>query len=66
MSDAVLQIYAVSRQALSLVAGGAIDVFLLGQLRLLRQVLGPLLLLNVALALLLQTVLCATAAGFFR
>ncbi len=32
-----MQIYAVGRQALSLVAGGAIDVFLLGQLRLLRQ-----------------------------
>ena len=45
-----LQIYAVSRQALSLVAGGAIDVFLLGQLRLLRQVRSLLPLLNVALA----------------
>ena len=32
-----LQIFTVGRQALSLVAGGAIDVFLLGQLRLLRQ-----------------------------
>lgn len=32
-----LQIFAVGRQALSLVAGGAIDVFLLGQLRMLRQ-----------------------------
>mmetsp|Transcript_13710 Transcript_13710/g.41406 ORF Transcript_13710/g.41406 Transcript_13710/m.41406 type:complete len:1265 (+) Transcript_13710:304-4098(+) len=31
------QIFTVARQALSLVAGGAIDVFLAGQLRLLRQ-----------------------------
>lgn len=31
------QIFSVARQALSLVAGGAIDVFLAGQLRLLRQ-----------------------------
>lgn len=31
------QIFSVGRQVLSLIAGGAIDVFLLGQLRLLRQ-----------------------------
>ena len=31
------QIFTVARQTLSLVAGGAIDVFLAGQLRLLRQ-----------------------------
>ena len=31
------QIFSVSRQVLSLVAGDAIDVFLLGQLRLLRE-----------------------------
>lgn len=31
------QIFSVARQALSLVAGGAIDVFLAGQLRLLQQ-----------------------------
>ena len=31
------QIFSMSRQVLSLVAGDAIDVFLLGQLRLLRQ-----------------------------
>ena len=32
-----LQIFSMSRQMLSLVAGDAIDVFLLGQLRLLRE-----------------------------
>ncbi len=32
-----VQIFSVSRQVLSLVAGDAIDVFLLGQLRLLRE-----------------------------
>ena len=35
--DRVMQIFSVSRQMLSLVAGDAIDVFLLGQLRLLRE-----------------------------
>ena len=34
---AAAQIFAVGRQALSLVAGGAIDMFLAGKMRLLRQ-----------------------------
>ena len=33
----LVQVFIVARQALSLVAGDAIDVFLLGRLRLLRQ-----------------------------
>jgi len=35
--ECLSQIFSVSRQVLSLVAGDAIDVFLLGQLRLLRE-----------------------------
>jgi hypothetical protein len=61
-----LQIYAVSRQALSLVAGDAIDVFLLGQLRLLRQVCGPLLLLNAALALIASDHVVRNTCSFLR